>query len=129
MRFRPREQTGVCVCGYRCCKAHDKCWELSRKQPGCTGLGDLPYIIDYDLTCNNKQVTCSGELPLTAMEPFQLQAPPPCDSPLCVCVCVSVASNSACAAAACECDRESAHCFARNVYDPKYKDLDRAAHC
>lgn len=29
--------------------------------PGCTAVGDLPYIIDYEYTCSNQQVTCSGE--------------------------------------------------------------------
>lgn len=45
----------------RCCRVHDKCYERSRKTPGCTGLADLPYIIDYDYTCSNQQVTCSGK--------------------------------------------------------------------
>ncbi|XP_075881728.1 acidic phospholipase A2 1-like [Nelusetta ayraudi] len=81
-----------------CCKAHDKCWEMSRKQPGCSSLADLPYIIDYDFTCSNAQVTCSG-------------------------------SNDLCVASVCECDREAAYCFARNEYNPEYKDLDRQTYC
>ncbi|KAM9391514.1 phospholipase A2 [Pholidichthys leucotaenia] len=41
-----------------CCKVHDKCYEESRKTPGCTAVADLPYIIMYDYTCSNQQVTC-----------------------------------------------------------------------
>uniref|UniRef100_A0A8C5DDA2 Phospholipase A2 n=1 Tax=Gouania willdenowi TaxID=441366 RepID=A0A8C5DDA2_GOUWI len=43
-----------------CCKVHDKCYEASRKVPECSGLVELPYIIEYDFTCSNKQVTCSA---------------------------------------------------------------------
>lgn len=60
-----------CWCGFggtgtpldeldECCRVHDKCYENSRKAPGCTSLADLPYIIDYDYTCSNQQVTCSA---------------------------------------------------------------------
>lgn len=44
-----------------CCRSHDACYEESRKVPGCTGLDDLPYFINYNFTCSNRQVTCSGE--------------------------------------------------------------------
>lgn len=50
------------VCILRCCKAHDKCYETSKNTPGCTGVADLPYILDYDFTCSNRQVSCSGEM-------------------------------------------------------------------
>lgn len=46
----------------RCCRAHDKCYETSRKTPGCTALADLPYVLLYDFTCSNERVTCSGEM-------------------------------------------------------------------
>ncbi|XP_037537161.1 phospholipase A2, minor isoenzyme-like [Nematolebias whitei] len=59
-----------CWCGFggtgtpvdevdECCLLHDKCYEASRKVPGCTSLSDLPYIIVYDYTCSNTQVKCS----------------------------------------------------------------------
>ncbi|XP_054467415.1 phospholipase A2-like [Anoplopoma fimbria] len=43
-----------------CCKVHDKCYEASRKAPGCTAIADLPYVLVYDFTCSNQQVTCSA---------------------------------------------------------------------
>nr|XP_020486745.1 phospholipase A2-like [Labrus bergylta] len=43
-----------------CCRVHDKCYQTSRKAPGCTALVDLPYVIVYDFTCSNQQVTCSA---------------------------------------------------------------------
>ncbi|XP_044221543.1 phospholipase A2-like [Thunnus albacares] len=43
-----------------CCYVHDKCYERSRKVPGCTAIADLPYILAYDFTCSNQQVTCSA---------------------------------------------------------------------
>lgn len=46
---------------HRCCKLHDHCYEASRKIPGCSGVADLPYVIDYDFTCSNRQVACSGK--------------------------------------------------------------------
>uniref|UniRef100_A0A665TLC0 Phospholipase A2 n=1 Tax=Echeneis naucrates TaxID=173247 RepID=A0A665TLC0_ECHNA len=60
-----------CWCGFggggtpldevdRCCKVHDECYEASRKTPGCTSLSDLPYVIAYDFTCSDEQVTCSA---------------------------------------------------------------------
>ncbi|XP_041855983.1 phospholipase A2 [Melanotaenia boesemani] len=60
-----------CWCGFggtgtpvddvdKCCKVHDHCYKESRITPGCTALSDLPYIIVYDFTCSNKQVTCSA---------------------------------------------------------------------
>ncbi|XP_072244521.1 phospholipase A2 [Leuresthes tenuis] len=60
-----------CWCGFggrgtpvddvdNCCKAHDKCYEQSRNIPECTGIADLPYIIDYNYTCSNQRVTCSA---------------------------------------------------------------------
>ncbi|CAG02506.1 unnamed protein product, partial [Tetraodon nigroviridis] len=42
----------------RCCRTHDKCYEASREVPGCAEI--LPYIIDYEFTCSNQQVTCSA---------------------------------------------------------------------
>uniref|UniRef100_A0A3P8VPG5 Phospholipase A2 n=1 Tax=Cynoglossus semilaevis TaxID=244447 RepID=A0A3P8VPG5_CYNSE len=45
---------------HRCCKLHDHCYEASRKIPGCSGVADLPYVIDYDFTCSNRQVACSA---------------------------------------------------------------------
>ncbi|XP_008334839.1 phospholipase A2-like [Cynoglossus semilaevis] len=60
-----------CWCGFggqgtprddldQCCKLHDHCYEASRKIPGCSGVADLPYVIDYDFTCSNRQVACSA---------------------------------------------------------------------
>ncbi|CAG5920544.1 unnamed protein product [Menidia menidia] len=60
-----------CWCGFggsgtpvddvdRCCRVHDKCYEASRKIPGCSGISELPHIIDYDFTCSGQQVTCSA---------------------------------------------------------------------
>uniref|UniRef100_A0A3B4T4V6 Phospholipase A2 n=1 Tax=Seriola dumerili TaxID=41447 RepID=A0A3B4T4V6_SERDU len=43
-----------------CCKVHDKCYERSRKTPGCTAIADLPYVLVYDFACSNQQVTCSA---------------------------------------------------------------------
>ncbi|XP_071773592.2 phospholipase A2, minor isoenzyme-like [Centroberyx gerrardi] len=43
-----------------CCHVHDKCYERSRKTPGCTAIIDLPYILMYDFTCTNQQVSCSA---------------------------------------------------------------------
>ncbi|XP_042344737.1 phospholipase A2-like [Plectropomus leopardus] len=43
-----------------CCKVHDKCYEASRKAPGCMAIADLPYVLVYDFTCSNQQVTCSA---------------------------------------------------------------------
>ncbi|XP_058492278.1 phospholipase A2, minor isoenzyme-like [Solea solea] len=43
-----------------CCKVHDKCYEASRKVPGCTAIADLPYVLVYDFTCSSRQVTCSA---------------------------------------------------------------------
>ncbi|KAI3372333.1 hypothetical protein L3Q82_022824 [Scortum barcoo] len=43
-----------------CCKVHDKCYETSGKVPGCTAISDLPYVLVYDYTCSNRQVTCSA---------------------------------------------------------------------
>ncbi|XP_051923557.1 phospholipase A2 [Hippocampus zosterae] len=42
-----------------CCYVHDKCYERSRKIPGCTAIIDLPYVLVYDFTCSDNQVTCS----------------------------------------------------------------------
>uniref|UniRef100_A0A671X8Q5 Phospholipase A2 n=1 Tax=Sparus aurata TaxID=8175 RepID=A0A671X8Q5_SPAAU len=44
-----------------CCKVHDNCYKASRLTPGCTAIADLPYVLVYDHTCSNQQVTCSGE--------------------------------------------------------------------
>ncbi|XP_015250596.1 PREDICTED: phospholipase A2 [Cyprinodon variegatus] len=44
----------------RCCQVHDKCYENSRKIPGCDGIFDLPHIISYDFTCSNKHAYCSA---------------------------------------------------------------------
>uniref|UniRef100_A0A3P8N698 Phospholipase A2 n=1 Tax=Astatotilapia calliptera TaxID=8154 RepID=A0A3P8N698_ASTCA len=60
-----------CYCGFggkgtprdgvdACCQIHDKCYANSRKIPGCGDAEDLPYIIDFDFTCNNQRVTCSA---------------------------------------------------------------------
>ncbi|XP_036000474.1 phospholipase A2-like isoform X1 [Fundulus heteroclitus] len=78
----------------RCCEVHDKCYQSSRKIPGCEGIFDLPHIIAYDFSCSNKQVHCSA------------------------------ATNDKCQAAVCECDRVAAHCFARHTYNPDNKYLD-----
>lgn len=43
-----------------CCKVHDKCYESSRKAPGCSGIADLPHVLVYDYTCSNQKVTCSA---------------------------------------------------------------------
>nr|XP_057926404.1 phospholipase A2 [Doryrhamphus excisus] len=43
-----------------CCYVHDKCYERSRKIPGCRGIADLPYVLVYDYTCSDNQVTCSA---------------------------------------------------------------------
>lgn len=63
--FKKKAFSGVSSC--RCCKVHDKCYEESRTLPGCTAVGDLPYIIDYEFTCSNEQVTCSGEAVLCSV--------------------------------------------------------------
>ncbi|KAM8885533.1 phospholipase A2 isoform 1-T2 [Spinachia spinachia] len=60
-----------CWCGFggrgspvdeldKCCEVHDKCYQASRKIPGCTAIVDLPYVLVYDYTCSNEQVTCSA---------------------------------------------------------------------
>lgn len=58
----------------RCCKVHDKCYEASRKAPGCTAIADLPYVLVYDFTCSNQRVSCSGEmmLPHQVLSVFKL---------------------------------------------------------
>uniref|UniRef100_A0A8C4F2N6 Phospholipase A2 n=1 Tax=Dicentrarchus labrax TaxID=13489 RepID=A0A8C4F2N6_DICLA len=43
-----------------CCKVHDDCYKASRKAPGCTALVDLPYVLVYDFSCSNQEVTCSA---------------------------------------------------------------------
>nr|XP_033476043.1 phospholipase A2-like [Epinephelus lanceolatus] len=43
-----------------CCRVHDKCYRAARKAPGCTAIVDLPYVLVYDFTCSNQQVTCSA---------------------------------------------------------------------
>ncbi|XP_068167403.1 phospholipase A2 [Antennarius striatus] len=43
-----------------CCEAHDKCYRAARTAPGCTAIADLPYVLVYDYTCSNQQVTCSA---------------------------------------------------------------------
>ncbi|XP_017270068.1 phospholipase A2-like [Kryptolebias marmoratus] len=43
-----------------CCYTHDKCYEASRKIPGCTSLSNLPHILVYAYTCFNGEVQCSG---------------------------------------------------------------------
>lgn len=63
--FKKKAFSGVSSC--RCCKVHDKCYKESRTLPGCTAVGDLPYIIDYEFTCSNQQVTCSGEAALCSI--------------------------------------------------------------
>ncbi|KAF3696090.1 Phospholipase A2, major isoenzyme [Channa argus] len=50
----PRDEVDLC------CKVHDKCYETSRKTPGCTAIADLPYVLVYNFTCSNKQVACSA---------------------------------------------------------------------
>ncbi|CAN9513521.1 unnamed protein product [Ophioblennius macclurei] len=47
----------------RCCQAHDNCYEQARKISGCSGLTNLPYVIDYEFNCSNKRVSCSGSNP------------------------------------------------------------------
>ncbi|KAM9811016.1 phospholipase A2-like [Neosynchiropus ocellatus] len=42
-----------------CCQIHDKCYEKSRKTPGCTAIVDLPYVLKFEYTCSNQEVTCS----------------------------------------------------------------------
>ncbi|GLD55647.1 phospholipase A2-like protein [Lates japonicus] len=64
-RMIPCAQPGVNPLEYNnygcwCCKVHDKCYEASRKTPGCTAIADLPYVLVYDFTCSNQQVTCSA---------------------------------------------------------------------
>lgn len=58
----------------RCCEVHDKCYKASRKAPGCTAIADLPYVLVYDSTCSNQQVSCSGEmmLPRQVLSVFKL---------------------------------------------------------
>lgn len=56
-----RHRSQVCRPSCRCCRSHDKCYEESRKAPGCAGIGELPHIISYEFACSNQQVTCSGE--------------------------------------------------------------------
>ncbi|XP_026177454.1 phospholipase A2 [Mastacembelus armatus] len=53
-RGTPRDEVDMC------CKVHDKCYETSRKTPGCTAIVDLPYVLVYDSTCSNQQVACSA---------------------------------------------------------------------
>ncbi|XP_070689418.1 phospholipase A2 [Pempheris klunzingeri] len=43
-----------------CCRVHDKCYQTSRKAPGCTAIADLPYVLVYDFTCSKQQLTCSA---------------------------------------------------------------------
>ncbi|KAM8865683.1 phospholipase A2-like [Synchiropus picturatus] len=43
-----------------CCHVHDKCYEKSRKTPGCTNIADLPYVLEYEYTCSGQEVTCSA---------------------------------------------------------------------
>ncbi|KAK2837618.1 hypothetical protein Q5P01_014830 [Channa striata] len=50
----PRDEVDMC------CKVHDKCYETSRKTPGCTAIADLPYVLVYDFSCSNQQVACSA---------------------------------------------------------------------
>ncbi|XP_044051802.1 phospholipase A2 [Siniperca chuatsi] len=50
----PRDEVDMC------CKVHDKCYRTCRKAPGCTAIADLPYVLVYDFTCSNQQVTCSA---------------------------------------------------------------------
>uniref|UniRef100_A0A8C6UIC2 Phospholipase A2 n=1 Tax=Neogobius melanostomus TaxID=47308 RepID=A0A8C6UIC2_9GOBI len=60
-----------CWCGFggkgapvdevdECCKVHDNCYDAARRAPGCTAVQDLPYVLVYDHTCSNQQVTCSA---------------------------------------------------------------------
>ncbi|XP_034025576.1 phospholipase A2 [Thalassophryne amazonica] len=60
-----------CWCGFggsgspldtldNCCYIHDKCYESSRKQPGCSGISQLPYFLVYDYTCRDQEVSCSA---------------------------------------------------------------------
>ncbi|XP_027133308.1 phospholipase A2 [Larimichthys crocea] len=60
-----------CWCGFggkgtplddldRCCEVHDRCYRASRLAPGCTAVADLPYVLVYDFSCSNEQVTCSA---------------------------------------------------------------------
>uniref|UniRef100_A0A3Q3WWD4 Phospholipase A2 n=1 Tax=Mola mola TaxID=94237 RepID=A0A3Q3WWD4_MOLML len=99
-----------CWCGFKgsgapvddvdmCCQVHDRCYEASRKAPGCTAITDLPYISVYDFACSGQQVTCSGE------------------------------TTPRCEAAVCECDRAAAHCFAEATYNSENKNLDPNVHC
>ncbi|XP_047237782.1 phospholipase A2-like isoform X1 [Girardinichthys multiradiatus] len=44
----------------RCCEVHDKCYQNSRKLPGCDGVLDLPYVLVYSFSCSNKEVHCSA---------------------------------------------------------------------
>ncbi|XP_005811202.1 phospholipase A2-like [Xiphophorus maculatus] len=44
----------------RCCQVHDSCYSNSMKIPECEGILDLPYVISYNFSCSNKQVTCSA---------------------------------------------------------------------
>ncbi|XP_076586963.1 phospholipase A2 isoform X2 [Chaetodon auriga] len=53
-RGTPRDEVDMC------CQVHDKCYETSRKSPGCTAISDLPYVLVYDYTCSDQQVTCSA---------------------------------------------------------------------
>ncbi|XP_061907669.1 phospholipase A2 [Entelurus aequoreus] len=43
-----------------CCYVHDKCYERSRKIPGCNNIMDLPHVLVYDYTCAKEKVTCSA---------------------------------------------------------------------
>lgn len=64
--FKNERDLGSChtctlsSCVLRCCKVHDECYATSRRAPGCTAIADLPYVLAYDFTCSNPQVTCSG---------------------------------------------------------------------
>uniref|UniRef100_A0A3B3VMM2 Phospholipase A2 n=1 Tax=Poecilia latipinna TaxID=48699 RepID=A0A3B3VMM2_9TELE len=42
----------------RCCQVHDNCYSQTMKIPECEGIFDLPYVIDYNFSCSNKQVYC-----------------------------------------------------------------------
>ncbi|CAJ1068132.1 phospholipase A2%2C minor isoenzyme-like [Xyrichtys novacula] len=48
------------ISSLKCCRVHDKCYEASRKAPGCTAISDLPYVLVYDFTCSSQEVTCSA---------------------------------------------------------------------